>query len=194
MSGDVSSGSSFRKQVDSLGVPDIDAPEDRMRMVWRKYGPQDQHNPTSVMLEYMENLLEDEGPFHGVIGASEGGSAAATMLLDHLQRSRDANGNATLICGIFFISMPAIQTDGMGYVLSDRTDQRITVPTCHIFSESDPLAWMARCLVNTCQEDGREVILHDKGHIIPHTKELMVGVANFIRRVKAAAETGTSAI
>ena len=165
-----------------------------MRMVWQKYGPRDQHNPTSVMLEYMENILEDEGPFHGVIGASEGGSAAATVLLDHLQRSRDTKIDATLLCGVFFISMPAIQSDGMGYVLSDNSDLRITVPTCHIFSESDPLAWMARSLANTCQEDGKEIILHDKGHIIPHTSEMMVGAANFIRKVKAAAEVDTSAI
>lgn len=185
--------SSFQAQVDHLTFPGIDAPEDRMRMVWKKYGPQNHHNATSVTLEYLQNIIEDEGPFHGVIGVSEGGCAAATMLLDHLQRSRDANKAATMMCGVFFVSTPALQMDGTGYVLSDDTDERISVPTCHIFSESDPLAWMARCLMNTCQEDGKEMILHDKGHVIPHTKELMVGVANFIRRVKAAAAPDTPA-
>lgn len=181
------SGSSFQDQLDVMGLRNVDKPYDRMRMLWQEYGFQDHHNATSVTLEYMQNIIEDEGPFHGVIGVSEGGVAAATVLLDHLQRSRDANDDATMMCGVFFISPPALQPDGMGYVLSDKTEERILVPTCHIYSDSDPIAWMARCLVNTCQEEGREIILHDKGHIIPHTKELMVDVANFIRRVKTAA-------
>ena len=186
--------SSFQDRVRELGFVSNDAVEDRMRTIWQKYGPTDHHNATSVTLEYIQNIIEDEGPFHGVIGASEGGCAAATVLLDHQQRSRDANTDSPMMCGIFFVSPPALQPDGMGYVLSDKTDERISVPTCHIFSDSDPLSWMARCLVNLCQEDGREVILHDQGHTIPHTKELMVGVANFVRRVKAAAAADTSAI
>ena len=188
------SGSSFQSQIDFLRLRDANDPHDQLRRLWREYGPQDHSNVTSVTLEYIQNIIEDEGPFHGVIGASEGGCAAATVLLDHLQRSRGVNDAATMMCGVFFISTPALQADGSGYVLWDKAERRISVPTCHIFSDSDPIAWMARYLANTCQEDGREIILHDKGHVIPHTKEMMVDVANFIRRVKAAAGAKPSAV
>ena len=95
-------------------------------------------------------------------------------------------------CGIFFVSPPALRAAGTGWVLraddgSDDDRRLLTVPTCHVFSEADPLSWMSYCLSNTCQEEGKVHILHDKGHTIPHTEELMVEVANFARRVDGAA-------
>ena len=161
-----------------------------MRRTWTMYGPsKDNHNPTALTLDYVRNIIEEEGPFHGVIGGSEGGSAAATVLLDQLDLARSAGIPATMKCGIFFVSTPAMRADGKGWYLNgDRSDNRgITVPTCHIFSDNDPLSWMSYCLSNTCQEEGKVHILHDKGHTIPHTEELMVEVANFARRVKRAA-------
>lgn len=157
-----------------------------MRRVWTTYGPsKDHHNAAALMLEYVRNIIEEEGPFHGVIGGSEGGSAAATVLLDQLELARGAGVPATMKCGIFFVSPPALRGDGKGWVLSGgiSDDPRITVPTCHVLSDEDPLSWMSYCLSNTCQEEGKVHILHDKGHVIPHTKELMVEVANFVRQV-----------
>lgn len=161
-----------------------------MRRVWTTYGPsKDHHNAAALMLEYVRNIIEEDGPFHGVIGGSEGGSAAATVLLDQLELARRAGVPATMKCGIFFVSPPALRGNGKGWVLSGdmSDDRRITVPTCHVFSDEDPLSWMSYCLSNTCQEEGKVHILHDKGHVIPHTKELMVEVANFARRISKAA-------
>lgn len=39
----------------------------------------------------------------------------------------------------------------------------------------------------TCQEEGKVHIVHDKGHVIPHTEEMMVEVADFARQVERAA-------
>ena len=162
-----------------------------MRRVWTDYGPsEDHHNATTLTLDYVRNVIQEEGPFHGVIGGSEGGCAAATVLLDQLDLASRAGVPAAMKCGIFFVSPPALRVDGKGWVLSeDESDdrRRITVPTCHVLSDEDPLSWMSYCLSNTCQEEGKVHVLHDKGHVIPHTEGLMVEVANFARRVSRAA-------
>ena len=69
----------------------------------------------------------------------------------------------------------------------------ITVPTCHIFSEKDPLCWMSYSLSNTCQEDGKMHILHEEGHTIPHSEALMNEVAEFARRVDRGEQPDLSA-
>ena len=133
-----------------------------------------------LTLDYIRNVIKEEGPFHGVIGASEGTNAAATVLMDDLHNS----STSTLRCGIFFVAIPAHRTDGKGWILSDETDQRITAPTCHIYSEKDPLVLTSKALWNTCEPTSRTLISHEKGHTTPHDKALMVEVAKFVRAMK----------
>ena len=166
-----------------ITAKDMTSPEDGVRRAWNRYGGE-VGNSAELMLEYVRNIIEEEGPFHGIIGASEGGSAAATVLFDQLGLARKHGQPCTIQCGIFFVSTPPLKGDGKGCFLSDETDQRITIPTCHIYSEQDILCWMAKALQNLCQEDGRTIVLHEGGHTIPHTEELMMDVAKFVRRVK----------
>ena len=185
----------FSKIAELLTFNDLDKPEDKMRRTWTTFALfNEDYNPATLMLDYTRNIIEEEGPFHGVIGSSEGGSAAATVLFDQLELAREAGVPATMKCGIFFVSSPALRADGKGCLLSDDESdpRRITVPTCHVFSDQDPLAWMAYCLSNSCQDEGKVHILHDKGHSIPHTEGLMVDVANFARRVDRAAANGVT--
>ena len=124
-----------------LTFNNLDKPEDKAWRVWTMYRlPKDSYNASTRMLDYVRNIIED-GPFHGVIGASEGGSAGATVLLDQLELARSPGVPATMKCGIFFLSPPALREDGKGWVLSDESDDpRITVLTCHVFSAEDPLS------------------------------------------------------
>ena len=86
-------------------------------------------------------------------------------------------------CGIF-VSHGALRDDGKGWVLSDESDDpRITVPICHVFSAEDPLSWMSYDLSETCQEEGKIHIMHDKGHVIPHTEEFLTEVASAISQI-----------
>ena len=99
-----------------LTFNDLDKPEDKARRVWTMYKPpKDSLNASALMLDYVRNIIDEEGPFHGVIGASKGGSAAATVLLDQLELARrSASVPGTMKCGIFFVSPPALREDGTG--------------------------------------------------------------------------------
>lgn len=166
--------------ADALKLKDRSTPENAMRRILSMYplGPRDSVNLT---LEYVRNIIEEEGPFHGVIGASEGASAAATVLLNELQISQATGHPSAMQCGIFFVAVPALQKDGKAWFLSDDSDERITAHTCHIHGEWDPLISMSKALYNSCEPSLRKLITHQKGHVIPHEKELMAEVADFVR-------------
>ena len=178
---DLSKG--FRHFSELVTSKEMTSPEDGVRRAWDRYKG-GTLGSVELMLEYVRNIVEEEGPFQGIIGASEGGSAAATVLFDQLTLARKLGQPCTIQCGIFFVSTPPLKESGDGCFLKDETEQRITVPTCHIYSEEDILCWMAKALSNLCQEEGKTIILHERGHTIPHTEELMVDVAKFVRRVK----------
>ena len=173
----------YQHFAETLTYKDMASPEEGVRKAWHAFAGRD-GNVADLMVEYARNVIEEEGPFHGVIGGSEGGGAAATVLFDQLELARESGKPCTMQCGIFFVSTPAFRPHGKGLLLCDDGDDRIRVPTCHVFSESDELSWMSQACANACQDKGKTFVLHKAGHTIPHTKKLMVDVADFVRRVK----------
>lgn len=164
----------------TLDLKNMSTPEEAMRRVSSTYSFKNR-DAVALTLDYIRNVIKEEGPFQGVIGASEGASAAATVLMNELQGSSDNGHRTAMKCGIFFVAIPAYRADGKGWILSDETSQRITAPTCHVYSEKDPLVLTSKALWNTCEPSSRTLILHEKGHTIPHEKELMAEVAKFVR-------------
>ena len=147
--------------------------------------------------DMIEDLMEEitsQGPFDGVMGFSEGGIVAATLLLEDARRPF-----ARFKCGIFFSAAPPLDPDGIraGIVRCldpDKDGVSLHVPTAHIYSrEKGPTAagtdtggaaiprspldklwtetgWSSpgqvhESLVRLC--DGGEVFVHDHGHQVP---------------------------
>ncbi|MCJ1232725.1 hypothetical protein MMC14_000678 [Varicellaria rhodocarpa] len=158
--------------------------EDVLRQTWAYFKPKNR-DAVGMTINYLRNFIEEEGPFQGVIGLSEGAGAAATVLIDHLEICRARGSPSIIQCGIFLVGFHALKIDSTGWLLSDETDQRITVPTCHILSYQDPLIAFAEALWNLCDHDTlRTRVLHDRGHVVPHESEIMVRVAKFVRDLK----------
>lgn len=135
--------------------------------------------------DYMQQVVDEEGPFQGIIGASEGSMAAASFLMRELETCRKNNRQSSFRCGIFMVGFPAIDDRGR-WILSDGdSDLRITIPTCHIIGKRDPVRCAGVALMNTCDPDSRVLILHEEGHIIPHQSDIMRQVGDFVRRVGA---------
>ena len=175
----------------TLDLKSMSTPEEAIRRVSSTYGFKDR-DAVDLTLDYIRNVIEEEGPFQGVIGASEGASAAATVLMNELYNSSENGHRTAMRCGIFFVAGPAYRADGKGWILSDETGQRITAPTCHVYSEKDPLVLLSKALINTCEPGSTTLISHEKGHTIPHEKELMMEVAEFVRRIsKLSGGVGT---
>lgn len=83
-------------------------------------------------LEYLYRIMEEEGPFDGIIGYSEGATVAATLIL-HEQRRFEIDGTPPMFkCALFFAGWPPMSPDLDTIVLADESDLTITIPTCHI--------------------------------------------------------------
>lgn len=179
---DVSAG--LHHLAEMLDLKRFSTPEDAVR--GQSFGPK-RNDAVTLTLDYVRNIIEEEGPFHGVIGASEGAGAAATVLINELETSYKNGCRPEMQCGIFFVGVPALKVAGKGWILCDETDQRITVPTCHVYSENDPLVMGSKALRDICQPNGRTLILHEYGHTIPHEKWLMADVGKFVRGLSQGA-------
>jgi hypothetical protein len=75
--------------------------------------------------------MDEEGPFEGIIGYSEGATIAATLLLTELQRHEEEGRLPTFKCAVF-AGWPPMTPDAEYMVLSDQSDLMIEVPSRHV--------------------------------------------------------------
>ena len=111
--------------------PDCETPEDTMReLVFG--GVASSHKSIDKALEYLIDIMEKSGPFDAVIGYSEGATVAATLLLHEQRRLQTKGIQPMLKYGIFFGGWPPVDPETHAMILSDMSEIRIDVPTCHV--------------------------------------------------------------
>jgi hypothetical protein len=153
-------------------------------------------------IEYLYEIMQEEGPFDGIIGYSEGATVAATLLL-HEQKRFDMEGRIPMFkCAVFFAGWPPMTPELDGLVLADETDLTITIPTCHIseFLSShvnqtptdthvvgslDPYLAGSIALYNVCDMDTACLFDHGKGHTLPRDSETVKELGDIIRTMAA---------
>lgn len=133
----------------------------------------------------MINLIKAQGPFDGLMGFSEGGGVAATLLVEDSRRPF-----AGFKCAIFFCASPALDPDqirtGVQRNISHEIDGVVVnIPTAHIWSKGGNI-WpdMGQSVVPLCQEKLREEFIHRLGHTIPgaHSAEGLKDTVRIIER------------
>ena len=111
--------------------PECETPEDTMRELLFG-GVASSHRSIDSALQYLVDIMEEDGPFDAVIGYSEGATVAATLLL-HDQRRSEAKGVPAMFkYAIFFGGWPPVDPETHAMILSDMSEIRIEIPTCHI--------------------------------------------------------------
>jgi hypothetical protein len=134
-----------------------------------------------VALEYLHNIIEDEGPFHGVIGVSEGASVASTLLIEDIQHCQAVGIRSNFRCGLFYIGAPAWSADGTKAVLSEEYGQVINIPTCHVMGAKDVFKVGAEQLLKICNSDEALVIHDSGGHRMPQDMPTNKKIADWVR-------------
>jgi predicted esterase len=97
-----------------------------------KEGVADSRRSTDTAIKYLLKIMEDHGPFEGIIGYSEGATVAATLLLHEQVRFEERGIPPMFKCAIFFAGWPPMDPKTYAMVLSDESDRMIDIPTCHI--------------------------------------------------------------
>ncbi|KAJ5291695.1 DUF341 domain protein [Penicillium angulare] len=145
-------------------------------------------------LNDLQSYIDEEGPFDGAIGFSQGAGLIATYLLKwRLERQGDP---FPFKCAIFFagaspIDVTSLAAGELKYVDAQSShDSLISLPTAHIWGANDPLHEDAERLLSICDKTRRNVYLHSQGHEIPSpkAKEDVQGCVRVIRRTIENAE------
>ncbi|MCJ1389264.1 hypothetical protein MMC18_002120 [Xylographa bjoerkii] len=132
-------------------------------------------------LDDLEEYLQTEGPFDGVIGFSQGACLAASLMIQHARKQPPHSffRCAVFICGI----EPRNILDGKTY--NAATDgELIQVPTATIYGSKD-YQWVEASLAlsRLCNSQSKELFDHGRAHEIPRTSALTSGMARVIRKV-----------
>lgn len=180
--------------------PDCETPEDTMRELMRE-GIASSHKSTDQALKFLVKIMEERGPFEGIIGYSEGATVAATLLL-HEQRRAVTRGTQPMFkYAIFFAGWPPVDPITHFMVLADESDEVIEIPTCHISKSSktghtfstpcslnvttvgslDPYVHGSLALFNVCNPDNAYLFDHAKGHTLPRDKDTVKELGDVVR-------------
>lgn len=179
--------------------PDCETPEDTMRELMRE-GIASTHRSTDNALKFLVKIMEERGPFEGIIGYSEGATVAATLLLHEQRRFKKKGIKPMFKYAIFFAGWPPVDPDTHAMILSDESDAMIDIPTCHIskhfpsllllqpsFSNRpavgslDPYVHGSLALYNVCDPDTAYLFDHAKGHTLPRDKDTVKELGDVVR-------------
>ena len=83
-------------------------------------------------LAHLYHIMEEDGPFEGIMGYSEGATVAATLLLHEQHRFENLGIEPMFKCALFFAGWPPLDPELETIVLADESELSITIPTCHI--------------------------------------------------------------
>ncbi|OCL14367.1 hypothetical protein AOQ84DRAFT_371348 [Glonium stellatum] len=154
--------------------------EDQMRELM-KVGVSDGRQSTQDAIAYLYRIMEEEGPFEGIIGYSEGATVAATLLLNEQHRFEVKGIPPMFKCALFFAGWPPMNPELNAMVLSDESDLTIDIPTCHVIGSLDPYLAGSIALYNICDPHSAYLFDHAKGHTLPRDKNTVKELGDVIR-------------
>lgn len=177
------------QQLEDEEIKGFYPPEDRY------YQYYDAHSAASLTLALaqLEHYAQEEGPFEGVLGFSQGATLAATYLA-RLSRDRPSQP-LPFRCAIFFsggipFDPHALDHGEIKLLDPKATQPLLQLPTAHVWGRNDSV-WpgSSEKLCALCQDPHKKVYIHDEGHSIPSGREEAVqGCVRVIRRVIDQAE------
>ena len=146
------------------------------------------HGAILEAIETLSHLLEAEGPFDGILGFSEGSCLAATLLADHLEKSRRAGKDSIFKLGVFWGGVPPFTADGKRWYLPRHDGQVLDLPTIHVIGATDPFLAAGMLLHNLCKPASATLFDHGKGHQIVWESKIVKSLVEVIREQIRATE------
>lgn len=175
---------------------------------WRARQPRGEYVGLDQGLEYISDLLRQQGPFDGVAGFSQGAAAAAMVaaLLEPGRREAFAAAHAkNKDCLSFPTAFAHLDHPPLQFVIcySGYASKHpsyaafytppITTPSLHFIGSLDTVveeSWTQE-LVAHCESGTVSVVLHTGGHIVPPGKRELAVLVDFIRKVYASTKIRT---
>ncbi|KAH7398511.1 serine hydrolase FSH [Pyrenochaeta sp. MPI-SDFR-AT-0127] len=140
----------------------------------------------------LERMLEEEGPFDGVLAFSQGAMLAMTYILREakLHPTKHHMDPAFKFAILFSAVQPVdsvhLEETGVeAFVDSNSDHPLVRIPTAHIWGRGDK-TWSkgSKEVASLCDPLKRAIYIHDGGHEIPGSKDNnnLYGVVHTVRR------------
>lgn len=151
------------KLTQFLGMEDLVSPGDE----FLQYGVANNGESLAQALLDLEEYIEEEGPFDGLMAFSQGAGFGATYLIRQSQQGvAPAFRFAVFFCGAAAQDPCAPFTDN-----GQKLDGVIKIPTAHIWGKNDELWHFGPALSQSCLGSVKEEYIHDGGHEIPGPRD-----------------------
>ncbi|KAI1102914.1 serine hydrolase FSH [Jackrogersella minutella] len=142
-------------------------------------------------IELLRDIVDEDGPFDGCIGFSQGAALLASLLLSN--QALDPFAPSPFRLAIFICGSSALRVTESDSSWSridpqelEGKNKRINIPTVHIYGRKDPAYQESLNLKNMCEPRNRLEYAHTSGHDIPRgiyvTKEMARVVHKGIER------------
>jgi pimeloyl-ACP methyl ester carboxylesterase len=132
-------------------------------------------------MEFIAEVVKEEGPFNGILGFSQGANVAFYYLL-HQLRTRPFDPPFVPFACAIFLSASGSEKDYRALMDSiEDIGRQITIPTLHIYGKEDVNSGAAMAMHQYCAGGEPELILHPKGHVIPGDVESVQLIVRAIR-------------
>lgn len=136
--------------------------------------------------DILYQIIDEEGPFDGILGFSHGGTLASGFLIHHAKMY--PREPPLFRCAIFVNSLPPFRMDpGQNPVIDTDLDGYINIPTVSVGGSEDWLLEYSRALHHICDRSRSIWVTHSKGHDIPVDKKNVAVMAAAIRKLSRQA-------
>ena len=134
--------------------------------------------PTATQLlrahEYLTEIVEEDGPFEGLLGFSQGAEVAASLLF--YQGEKVKFKFAIFIGGTPPFDVAALASGKDTTPVKMRADThsaRIQIPTAHVMGRGDAYREFSKALLGLCNPREVKVYDHKGSHVVPRGQEAM---------------------
>lgn len=110
-------------------------------------------------IEYVREIVEDDGPFDAVIGFSQGASVAAAYLSAYAPKARDASAFAfaVFICTALIPPTLAAKTENLEATVGSLVGHAgVPIPNVHVLGTKDLCLGQSVKLLESCEGKARE--------------------------------------
>lgn len=130
---------------------------------------------------YLDDIIDRDGPFDGLIGYCEGASIGAALIFHRQAHHRPD----PFRCALFYGGYAPYTSNGSQFVLADEVGAIFRFPTCHVIGSDDPMIDGCTTLLNLCDSAQATVVEGGAGHLMPQDSIAVEGVNDaFCRMVE----------
>lgn len=171
----------FDVNVNSLGGESTDN-TDSMRSWWPNSESAADYYKLDQAFDEVAKCIEENGPFVGVLGFSQGGGLAGILcqMIQDLHPKQDP-----LKFGIFYSGFRVKPDEHQHFY-----NNKISTPTLHIIGSLDTVVSEERVmwLYNSCSENTRTKLVHPGGHFVPNGKDMVNKLIGWVQALDKPVE------